>query len=50
MSHLQLSVVIFRQATDAKNIEELLEAKAATGQKNNALEYMQENLMSCIEK
>ena len=36
--------------TDVKNIEELLESKAATGQKNNVLDHIQENLMACIEK
>ncbi len=33
-----------------KNIEELLESKIATGQRTNVLEYMQENLLPCIQK
>jgi hypothetical protein len=33
-----------------KNIEELLESKTATGQRTNVLEYMQENLLPCIQK
>ncbi|CAF3824647.1 unnamed protein product [Rotaria magnacalcarata] len=38
------------KTTDVKNIEELLATKAATGQRANVLEYMQENLMACIQK
>lgn len=38
------------KTSDVKNIDELLESKAATGQKNNVLDHMQENLMACIEK
>ncbi|CAF3488854.1 unnamed protein product [Rotaria sp. Silwood1] len=38
------------KTTDVKNIEELLANKAATGQRTNVLEYMQENLMACIQK
>ena len=33
-----------------KTIEELLENKAATGQRTNVLEHMKENLMPCIQK
>jgi hypothetical protein len=33
-----------------KNIEEILASKTATGQRTNALEYMQENLLACIQK
>ncbi|CAF1418241.1 unnamed protein product [Rotaria sordida] len=38
------------KTTDVKNIEELLANKTATGQRTNVLEYMQENLMACIQK
>ncbi|CAF0895647.1 unnamed protein product [Adineta steineri] len=38
------------KTTDVKNIEELLASKTATGQRTNVLDYMQENLMACIQK
>ncbi|CAF3188231.1 unnamed protein product [Rotaria sp. Silwood2] len=38
------------KTTDVKNIEELLANKTATGQRTNVLDYMQENLMACIQK
>ncbi|CAF4534642.1 unnamed protein product, partial [Rotaria sp. Silwood2] len=37
------------KTTDVKNIEELLANKTATGQRTNVLDYMQENLMACIQ-
>ncbi|CAF2570223.1 unnamed protein product [Rotaria sp. Silwood2] len=38
------------KTSDVKNIEELLANKTATGQRTNVLDYMQENLMACIQK